>query len=87
MKNISEAFSNNETQDILDTVKRCYNEKDNKGVRDYNTLNKYLGQLPFEVDAADIEIGGWQSNSYNRQIKTAPISLQNKIIGYLKHMG
>jgi hypothetical protein len=87
MSNITEAFSNNELEDILDTVKRCFNEKGNKGVRDYDTLNKYLSKLSFEVDAADIEIGGWQPNSYNRQVKTAPVSIHNKIVGYLKHLG
>ena len=82
---ISESFSSREQKMIKKVVEKCFNERGNKGVRDYDTLNKYLGKLPFEVDAADIEIGGWESQSFNRQIKNAPIKASGKEIGYLQN--
>lgn len=85
IQRLSEGFSSSEQKKIMDAVKKCFDEKDNKGVRDYNTLNRYLGKLPFEVDAADIEIGGWESNSFNRQVKSAEVKLQGKYIGTLTH--
>jgi len=82
-ESINEGFSTSQQKKIADEVKRCYDEKGNNGVRDYDTLNKYLFNLPFEVDAADIKIEGWVSNSFNRQNKSAKIMLQGKQIGSL----
>jgi DNA-directed RNA polymerase len=82
-KIIKEGFTTSQQKKIADEVKRCYDEKGNNGVRDYDTLNKYLFNLPFEVDAADIKIEGWVSNSFNRQNKSAKIMLQGKQIGSL----
>lgn len=83
---LNEGFTKKEQEQIVAVVKKCYNEKGNKGVRNNTILNNYLGKLDFEVDAADIEIDGWESNSYNRQIKNAKIFLQGKYIGSLRNL-
>ena len=84
---LNEGFTESQKKKVADIVKKCFDDKDNKGVRDYKTLNDYLGKLNFEVDAADIEIGGWTPNSYDRSVKYAEIKLQGKTIGYLQHFG
>ena len=85
LQKLNEGFSKSEQEKIKDAVHKCFKEKGNKGVRDYDTLNGYLGKLSFEVDAADIEIGGWEPVAFNRQVKSAEILLQGKYIGTLTH--
>lgn len=85
LSKLHEGFSKEESEQIANVVKKCFNDKNNDGVRDYKILNSYLGKLHFEVDAADIKIDGWVSNSFNRQNKSAAILLQGKIIGYLQN--
>ena len=53
---LSEDFNRREIKKIIDMVKKCFKEKGMKGVQDYDTLNKYLGKLNFEVDVADIQV-------------------------------
>ena len=81
---IEEAFSKKEEEEVLKAVKKCFSEKGNDGVRKYDVLNRYLGRLSFEVDATEIKVGDWKSNSYNRQIKSAEVHLQGKFIGFLE---
>ncbi len=83
LQRLNEGFSVREQWQIKQAVEKCFDEKGNSGIRDYDTLNKYLGKLSFEVDAADIEIGGWQPKSYNRRIKSAMIKAGGKEIGYI----
>jgi len=78
--NLTEGFNDKEKQAVKDIVQLCFREKGNKGVRDEDTLNDYLGKLDFEVDASEIKVGGWKSNSYNRQIKSAEVTLQGKYL-------
>ena len=86
LKNLlKEGFSKSEQEKITDMVKKCFREKGNNGVRDYNTLNKYLGKLPFEVDADDIEIHGWVASTFDRSIKSAEVSLQGKYLTSLQN--
>jgi len=88
LKNLlNEGFSKKEEKKIADTVKKVFDDKGNNGVRDYDTLNRYLGKLNFEIDAADIKIGDWESQHSNRQRKAARIILQGKTIGQLDFFG
>jgi hypothetical protein len=79
---LKEAFSLDEKDLIVTAVSDCYDDKGEKGINDYDTLNKYLGKLKFEVDAADIEIGKWEIRK-NIGVKVLPIKLQNELIGHL----
>ena len=80
---LTEGFTSDESKRIMGMVLKCFNEKGNDGVRNYRILNSYLGKLHFEVDAADIKIGGWVAKHSDRSVKKADILLKGKIIGNL----
>lgn len=79
-KILKESFSHGELMQIINVIKDCFNKEGDKGVRNYKTLNRYLGSLNFEVDAADIKIPFPESPD----VKYIPIIIQNKIVGYLR---
>ena len=83
LKNLVEGFSSDESKKIMVTVKKCFDEKGNTGVRNYKILNNYLGKLNFEIDAEDIKIDGWKAKHSDRFVKSADVLLQGKIIGNL----
>jgi hypothetical protein len=84
-KSLNEGFTKKEQEQVADVVKKLFDEKGNNAVRDYDTLNNALGRLNFEVDASDIEIGGWTATTFDRRIKSAKVYLQGKYITLLQN--
>jgi hypothetical protein len=83
MNIITEGFSEKEGKLVMKAIYDCFQESGPEGIRRYKTVNEYLGTLPFEVDASDVEIGNWEATEFAQTHKVAPVKLQGEIIGYL----